>query len=104
MVASLLVSIYLYGIVISGISTSTINSTVVPIHVATLVRGHPYYEATISGSKLCIIVFNIPLTRYTPHDLIRPDVPKVALYLKRGTTVLLNARYLHAFHTSMSFT
>ena len=58
----------------------------VPLYVATLTRGHPSYEATIPGNNLCIIVFNIPLTKGHHSNKARFSIPQVWPY-KRGTTV-----------------
>ena len=61
-------------------------NTVVPLYVATLTRGHPFYEATISVNILCIIVFDIPLTRGHPSNKARFSNSQGWPY-KRGTTV-----------------
>ena len=58
-----------------------ITVTVVPLYVATLTRGHPSYEAMISGNKLCIIVL-YPSREATL--LIRPDFSFLKGGLKRG--------------------
>ena len=50
--------------------------TVVPLYVATLARGHPSYEATISGHDLRIIVFNIPVMRGHPSNKARFSIPQ----------------------------
>ena len=58
----------------------TLEHTMVPLCVAT------YYKATVSGSKLCIIVYNKPLTRGHPSCKARFSIPKRWPH-KRGTTV-----------------
>ena len=69
-------------------SSAKYVNTVVPLYVATLTRGHPFYKATISENKLCIIVSNLPLTRGHPSNKARFSIPQ-GWPCKRGTTVLV---------------
>ena len=59
-------------------------ATVVPLYVATLHRGHPFYKATILENKPCILVSDIPLTRGHPSNKARFSIHKGGL-IRRGT-------------------
>ena len=62
------------------------HSTVVSLHVSTLTRGHPSYEARISDNQLCIIVYKIPLTRGHPSNKAIYSISQRWPH-KSGTTV-----------------
>ena len=49
--------------------------------------GSPSYEATLLENKLCIIVFNIPITRGHPSNKARFVIPQQWVALIEGTTV-----------------
>ena len=64
-----------------------IHCTVDPLYLTTLTRGHPsyIYKAIMSGSKLCMIVSNMPLMRGHPSNKAIFFIPPGWPY-ERGTT------------------
>ena len=64
------------------------NGTVVPLYVATLARGHLYYEAMISENTFYIFESKISITRGHSSNKARFSIPQGWPY-KRGTTVVV---------------
>ena len=64
-------------------------------NVATVARSHPYYEGTILGSKLWIMVCDLPLTRGHPSNKAR-----YFLVPKGG---LIGGGPLHSLYCYISF-